>query len=848
MVWATREQAETHWTKTPNKTLYKENNSQFGLEDIRNLFEKLQTNTLDSLEELVIEDIKTKPIFLLSFDRSVNEDKNETVLIDNFFSLLCFWYFKTYSFRLSKRMMILEDISTGTICRKILKLLGPCYRNMSDQRKCIEGFSKFVEDLTENGNDKAQKIWVKEKSDDGGVGDVAIFDESIYDEGGSVPIVYSNFSGVKVKPEFYLSNTKCDEPIFEIFRDSLIHRVSPNQHVLVKSEQVRPEIQQPPQPNKRKREDDEISDTDNDDGNSDNDKEDSDNEEEQDDEKEEIDTILYGMALDCLQSVYGFNLKTGDNVKVEDEYIDLFPQTAWCPVLDGDHRKEQTMVRIFRKGVSFCCQSPDCQTQEKKIDKIKKTIKQSTGCKQIQKTYFKPEKKKCKTELSEQDMGLLFSQFLLGKIIATDGKRGYVWDDNTLLWRATDRGGMIRYASRLFASNRNQFPLEMIHHMRTLRNTGNVFECAVDDLIKSISWVDNNMNVSKYLLPIRGKKIIDLKTGKTRKRTHNDYFTFECPVSMLGLDHECPVMKKFIEPVFLHNPELLNYFQRQLGYCLTGEIKERKMFIWYGIGSNGKGAISKMQQRVLCGFYGNGSKDLFTQKKNSHDSVGAATTQLNTVRGKRVVNHAETNSSQSLNENDLKKIIAGDTFGIRLMWEEESQATSRAKLILETNNKPTFSGDQAVIDRIVLIPFGARFINNPQLPNEFERDPDLIESLLDEHLDEFFTWCVQGSVMWYKDGLGKTPEIVEAATSEYAEENNQIGQFIQERITISDKDKIFAKEMYDNYRDWCSINGFIHQSNTIFGEKISKVLTRKKNNKGRYYEGVRFTLHLDQRE
>ena len=59
-----------------------------------------------------------------------------------------------------------------------------------------------------------------------------------------------------------------------------------------------------------------------------------------------------------------------------------------------------------------------------------------------------------------------------------------------------------------------------------------------------------------------------------------------------------------------------------------------------------------------------------------------------------------------------------------------------------TNNKPIFDTQKANTDRIKLLPFLAEFENSPE-------NQEYINELITNHLDDFFSWFVDGAFEWY---------------------------------------------------------------------------------------------------
>ena len=82
------------------------------------------------------------------------------------------------------------------------------------------------------------------------------------------------------------------------------------------------------------------------------------------------------------------------------------------------------------------------------------------------------------------------------------------------------------------------------------------------------------------------------------RRPQGHLWTFECPVSYL--DNE-PIDKaeEFFNDVCVGNdkrtsPAYVEFLQKVLGYCMTGETSERFLFVIFGDGTNGKTVLLRV--------------------------------------------------------------------------------------------------------------------------------------------------------------------------------------------------------------------------------------------------------------
>jgi putative DNA primase/helicase len=170
---------------------------------------------------------------------------------------------------------------------------------------------------------------------------------------------------------------------------------------------------------------------------------------------------------------------------------------------------------------------------------------------------------------------------------------------------------------------------------------------------------------ASHLLPIKHGMVVDLRTGQVRDRRKDDYFSFECPVSMANA--EDPAVKQFFSDIMLGDLTKVDFLQYVLGACLTGEMV-RYYFILHGIGRNGKSAVLDLMKAILCNACHSVSHDVFVRNPKS-PNTGAATTHLIPLINARLCMFSESCEGDKLDAAVLKMITGGDTMTARRLVE-----------------------------------------------------------------------------------------------------------------------------------------------------------------------------------
>jgi putative DNA primase/helicase len=331
---------------------------------------------------------------------------------------------------------------------------------------------------------------------------------------------------------------------------------------------------------------------------------------------------------------------------------------------------------------------------------------------------------------------------------------------------------------------------------------------------------------------------VDLRTGKLREHRRADSLTRLCPV-----DYDpaavCPLWEWFLCGTFPAtgdaaeapgDRELIRYLQRYLGYCLSGNVSEQILAIFWGKGANGKSTLLTLLLELLGMDYAiKAAPDLLLTKKEAHPTEKAD------LFGRRLVAAIETEEGGRLAEALVKDLTGGDRIRARRMREDFWEFSPTHKLILCTNHKPKIRGtDHAIWRRLRLFPFTVT------IPDE-QQDKQLLDKLRAERKG-VLAWLVRGCLDWQREGLG-LPEAVRAATEGYRSEQDLLAGFIEECcITGSSSYRCRAGELYGRFRAWCEASGEAKGSEVPSQRKVGEALTERgferRTSNGTWYLGI----------
>lgn len=365
--------------------------------------------------------------------------------------------------------------------------------------------------------------------------------------------------------------------------------------------------------------------------------------------------------------------------------------------------------------------------------------------------------------------------------------------------------------------------------------------------IANDSFAEQLNRKNPHLLPIKNYQVIDLTNGKTRTRTSGDYFSYECPVQLTKTRSD--FFQSFISSVMCEKEDHIEYLQKILGYALTGETKSRCFFVWWGKGRNGKSVLLKLMEAILKEQAQTISKEIIIN--NGKKTAGGP--ELLSIKDARLLTFSETDAKEALNEGLIKMMTGADTIKARGLYKDPIVFTPIGKLVIATNNKPEFDGNsQANIDRIKFVPFLARFVEEEEENKKKHKYKIILEihkTLIENHLDEFFSWCVEGAIQFYKNPTFNPPVEIAEHQSSYIQSQATFASWISERIEVNEKGTIARSSLYDDYSQFCQDLDLMKLNKRAFLELVENEFGKAQKTKGIYcIKGYQFKFNESDNE
>lgn len=321
--------------------------------------------------------------------------------------------------------------------------------------------------------------------------------------------------------------------------------------------------------------------------------------------------------------------------------------------------------------------------------------------------------------------------------------------------------------------------------------------------------------------------IVDLRTGDIHRRGETSYFTQLARVAP-NFEGECPVWLRFLDEVFQGDEDLVEFMQRLIGYTLTGDRREQKIFFMHGQGANGKSTLWDFVAWLAGTYFLKLPAHVLM-----HTQYTGHPTELAQLLGKRLAISSEIEEGNYWAEARIKELSGDQTLSARFMRQDFFEFSQTQKHVIVGNYKPRMKGhDTALARRFVLVPFLAKFTGA-------NRDNRMLEKLRAE-AGAVLAWAIRGAVKWHSDGLA-VPASVSDASRDYMAENDDLQAWLDECCVVIADARCKATPLYNSYLGWTKARGQHAPSMRLWADRMSALpgVAKRKNSDGvMVYQGV----------
>lgn len=216
----------------------------------------------------------------------------------------------------------------------------------------------------------------------------------------------------------------------------------------------------------------------------------------------------------------------------------------------------------------------------------------------------------------------------------------------------------------------------------------------------------------------------DYKTGNLRCGIPSDYMSITLDTE-LESSYKTEVIK-LLKDIF-STDDVYKYFMRYISSLLVPGNNDKIFMIWSGKGNNGKSILARLIELTFKDYSVRLPTSLITRKRGP--SAGA-TPELAMLKNKLIAFIQEPSFNESLNIGVVKELTGNDTIYVRSLYKNGTNIQLKAKIVYTVNSTDNIAVlEEAVWDRIVVLPFTTKFVNEPIEDHEKLKDIDLWNKL-----------------------------------------------------------------------------------------------------------------------
>ena len=321
---------------------------------------------------------------------------------------------------------------------------------------------------------------------------------------------------------------------------------------------------------------------------------------------------------------------------------------------------------------------------------------------------------------------------------------------------------------------------------------------------------------------------VNLKTGEMTQHEPLLYMTHRVEWNY-DPTAEAPRWQQFLDEVTLGRPELADFLQRVVGYCIGGGTQESVLIVFHGGGANGKSVFLNALRNVFKSITGIAAFSAFEKKNNQ-----SGTSDLAALAQARIVMAQEGERNAPMNEALLKRATGSDPISVRHLYKDQFSFVPKWKIIMATNYRPRLRGtDEGLWRRILLIPWDAQFLGA-------NRDHNLQEKL-EAEAEGILAWAVEGAMKYHTEGLNP-PKIIQLGMNDYRETSDEIATFV-DQLELGEDFDVSGRDVYERYQDWCLEEGIRAMSRQFIFAAMNErfpEIRKKKTKTGVHFDGMRF--------
>ena len=322
----------------------------------------------------------------------------------------------------------------------------------------------------------------------------------------------------------------------------------------------------------------------------------------------------------------------------------------------------------------------------------------------------------------------------------------------------------------------------------------------------------------------------DLKKGVDSAKEHDpkDFITKQTTVN--PSDKNADMWLEALKMFFCEDMELIDYVQRIVGLAAIGKVFQEALIISFGEGSNGKSTFWNSIASVFGTYSGTLSADVLTVacRRNTKPELAEA-------KGKRLMIAAEMQEGMRLNTSIVKQLCSTDKIQAEKKYKDPFNFQPTHSVVLYTNHLPKVGAiDNGTWRRIIVLPFNAKIEGKSDIKN-------YSDYLVKNAGGAILAWIIEGARRVIAgDHKIVPPRKVAEAIAKYRENNNWLGNFLEECCEVGEDFYEKSGDIYNEYRSYCMQNGeFVRSTSEFYASLEQEGFSKKRTPQGRCVLGLK---------
>jgi P4 family phage/plasmid primase-like protien len=268
--------------------------------------------------------------------------------------------------------------------------------------------------------------------------------------------------------------------------------------------------------------------------------------------------------------------------------------------------------------------------------------------------------------------------------------------------------------------------------------------------------------------------------------------------------------------------EMYNYIKWTIGYSIQGNPNKKLFFVLYGPhGYNGKSMLLNTINDVLE-FYTVSMDKSVVLDNGTKKTAGSHSTELMQLENRRIGILTDTKEDAIIEDGQIKQLTSiTDKISARQIYGEQKEFTPTFVPFICTNNKIRINlSDDAMYQRISLIPFELSFVDTPTKSFHRRNDPDLVTKFKNNK-ESILKWIIDASIYYHSNPDLDIPKRIIDAKNEYKKEMNNFLVFIEstynyvtidQDIPYKNQPNVKRLDILYQYKEYCKENSLKYEA------------------------------------